>query len=91
MCMRQTKQMGQRKRLKKTKKDEGKRSKNLTTRQESLVTPNGFQCIAHSNTWSQPSASTIWTSSGLNPFLPALKTLHQCEKSVKPYAQQSAH
>lgn len=71
-------------------KDAGKRSENLTTQQESLVTPNGFQCIARSNSWSQPYASTTWTSSGLNPFLPASKTLHQCEKSVKPYTQQSA-
>ena len=32
---------------------------NFTKRRESLVTPNGSQCIRRSNTSNQPSASTI--------------------------------
>lgn len=45
----------------------------ITRQQESPVTQNGSQCIVHSNMWSPPSASTIWTSNRLNPFLPIPK------------------
>ena len=45
----------------------------LTTQQESQEIQNGSLCILQSNIWSQPSASTIWTSNGLNPFSPAFQ------------------
>lgn len=48
----------------------------LTTQQGSLTIQDGSQCIQHNNIWSQPSVSTIWTNSGLNPFSPASEEMY---------------